>query len=83
MPASGGSFGGRVCMTWQIHAALLALETGRPVKFVYTRRETFLARYHRHPSRIWIRHHANRDGILQKVEAKVCLRLVPTCTRHR
>jgi CO/xanthine dehydrogenase Mo-binding subunit len=73
----GGSFGGRVCMTWQIHAALLALETGRPVKFVYTRRETFLARYHRHPSRIWIRHHASRDGILQKVEAKVLLEAGP------
>lgn len=73
----GGSFGGRVCMTWQIHAALLALETGRPVKFVYTRRETFLARYHRHPSRIWIRHHANRDGSLIKVEAKVLLESGP------
>ena len=73
----GGSFGGRVCMTWQIHAALLALETNRPVKFVYTRRETFLARYHRHPSRIWIRHHANRDGLLQKVEAKVLLEAGP------
>lgn len=73
----GGSFGGRVCMTWQIHAALLALETGRPVKFVYTRRETFLARYHRHPSRIWIRHHASRDGILQKVEAKILLEAGP------
>jgi CO/xanthine dehydrogenase Mo-binding subunit len=73
----GGSFGGRVCMTWQIHAALLALETSRPVKFVYTRRETFLARYHRHPSRIWIRHHASRDGILQKVEAKILLEAGP------
>lgn len=73
----GGSFGGRVCMTWQIHAALLALETGRPVKVVYTRRETFLARYHRHPARIWIRHHASHDGILQKVEAKVLLEAGP------
>ncbi|MEB3264878.1 MAG: molybdopterin cofactor-binding domain-containing protein [Synechococcus sp.] len=73
----GGSFGGRVCMTWQIHAALLALETQRPVKFVYTRQETFLARYHRHPSRIWIRHHALRDGTLVKVEAKVLLEAGP------
>jgi len=69
----GGSFGGRVCMTWQIHAALLALETGRPVKFVYSRKETTLARYHRHPSRIWIRHHADRQGKLLKVEAKILL----------
>jgi len=73
----GGSFGGRVCMTWQIHAALLALETGRPVKFLYSRRETFLARYHRHPSRIWIRHHADRQGKLLKVEAKILLEAGP------
>jgi len=69
----GGSFGGRVCMTWQIHAALLALETDRPVKFVYSRKETTLARYHRHPSRIWIRHHADRQGKLLMVEAKILL----------
>lgn len=67
----GGSFGGRVSMTWQIHGALLAMHTGRPVKFLYSRKETFHARYHRHPSRIWIRHHATRDGTLVKVEARL------------
>lgn len=56
----GGAFGGRNSITWQIHGALLALHTGRPVKFLYTREETFLVRYHRHPSRIWVRHHATR-----------------------
>ena len=69
----GGSFGGRVCMTWHIHAALLALHTGRPVKIVYSRQETFLARYHRHPSRIWVRHHANKDGTIVKMEARILL----------
>lgn len=39
----GGSFGGRVSMTWQVHGALLAMHTGRPVKFVYSRPEAFLA----------------------------------------
>lgn len=67
----GGSFGGRVSMTWQVHAALLALQTGHPVKFIYSRRETFLARYHRHPSRIWVRHHASRDGTIVKLEARI------------
>lgn len=67
----GGSFGGRVSMTWQIHGALLALHTGRPVKFLYGRKEAFLARYHRHPSRIWVRHHATRDGTLVKLEARL------------
>lgn len=67
----GGSFGGRVSMTWQIHGALLAMHTGRPVKFLYTRQEAFHARYHRHPSRIWVRHHATRDGKLVKLEARL------------
>lgn len=67
----GGSFGGRVSMTWQIHGALLAMHTGKPVKFLYSRKETFHARYHRHPSQIWIRHHATRDGVLVKVEARL------------
>jgi CO/xanthine dehydrogenase Mo-binding subunit len=69
----GGAFGGRVSMTWQLHAALLALHTGRPVKFCYSRAETMLARYHRHPSRIWLRHHATRDGRLVKLEARILL----------
>jgi CO/xanthine dehydrogenase Mo-binding subunit len=67
----GGAFGGRVSMTWQIHGALLAMHTNRPVKFLYSRKEAFHARYHRHPSRIWIRHHATKEGKLLKVEAKV------------
>lgn len=69
----GGAFGGRFVLSWQIHGALLAMHTLRPVKMLYTRRETFLARYHRQPSRIWIRHHAKRDGTLVKLEAKVLL----------
>ncbi len=67
----GGSFGGRFVLSWQVHGALLALHTDRPVKFTYSRDETFLARYHRQPSRIWIRHHASRDGTITKVEARV------------
>lgn len=69
----GGSFGGRVSIIWQLHGALLALHTGRPVKFLYSREETMLARYHRHPSRIWLRHHATRDGRLVKLEARILL----------
>ncbi|NQU36730.1 MAG: molybdopterin-dependent oxidoreductase [Actinobacteria bacterium] len=67
----GGSFGGRFVLSWQIHGALLALHTERPVKFVYSRRETFLARYHRQPSRIWVRHHAKSDGTIVKLEARL------------
>ena len=49
----GGAFGGREDLSMQIHAALLALHTNRPVKIVYNREESFTGHVHRHPSRIW------------------------------
>ncbi len=69
----GGAFGGRFALSWQIHGALLALHTERPVKMVYSRSEAFLVRFHRQPSRIWVRHTANRDGSLVKIEARLIL----------
>ena len=60
----GGAFGGREDMSIQIHAALLALHTGRPVKMVYNREESFTGHVHRHPAKIWAEHRATRDGRL-------------------
>ena len=40
----------------QIHGAMLALHTNRPVKFVYSREESFVGHIHRHPARIWMRY---------------------------
>ena len=45
----GGAFGGREDLSMQIHAAMLALRTGRPVKIVYNREESFVGHIHRHP----------------------------------
>ena len=67
----GGAFGSREDIHMQIHACLLALRTGRPVKFSYGREESFHGHVHRHPSRIWIRHGANRDGRLVAVVARL------------
>ncbi len=52
-------------------SALLALHTGRPVKMVYDRAESFFGHVHRHPARMWYRHHAAADGTLVKVEARL------------
>ena len=60
----GGAFGGREDLSMQIHAALLALHTSRAVKIVYNREESFVGHVHRHPSRIWARHTATREGQL-------------------
>jgi CO/xanthine dehydrogenase Mo-binding subunit len=69
----GGAFGAREDISLQVHLCLLALRTGRPVKMVYSREESFLGHVHRHPGRIWMRHHASRDGELVKVEARILL----------
>jgi xanthine dehydrogenase D subunit len=69
----GGAFGAREDVSLHIHACLLALRTGRPVKFVYSREESFLGHVHRHPARIWMRHSAGLDGRLVSVEARILL----------
>ena len=69
----GGAFGAREDISLQVHCCLLALRTGRPVKMQYARDESFFGHVHRHPARIWMRHHATRDGRLVKVEARFVL----------
>ena len=69
----GGAFGGREDISMQIHAALLALHTSRPVKMVYNREESFTGHVHRHPSRIWARHTATRAGRLVSVHMRILL----------
>lgn len=69
----GGAFGAREDISLQVHACLLALTTGRPVKMQYGREESFFGHVHRHPARIWMRHHATGDGQIVKVEARFIL----------
>ena len=67
----GGAFGAREDLSMQIHACLLALRTGRPVKMMYSREESFFGHVHRHPSRMEYEHGATRDGELVYVKARV------------
>jgi len=69
----GGAFGSREDIHVQIHASLLALRTGRPVKMSYGREESFHGHVHRHPSRTWIRYGANRDGRLVAADVRLLL----------
>jgi CO/xanthine dehydrogenase Mo-binding subunit len=69
----GGAFGGREDLSMQIHGAMLALHTSRPVKIVYTREESFYGHVHRHPARIWCEHRANRDGKLVNVRMRILI----------
>jgi xanthine dehydrogenase D subunit len=69
----GGAFGAREDLSMQIHACLLALRTGRPVKMVYSRQESFYGHVHRHPGRLRYEHRATRDGRLVLVRARILL----------
>ena len=69
----GGAFGGREDVSMQVHICMLALHAGRPVKMEYSRQESFFGHVHRHPARMWYRHHAAADGRLVKVEARIVL----------
>ena len=69
----GGAFGGREDISVQIHACLLALRTGRPVKMVYARDESFVGHVHRHPATMHYEHGATRDGDLVYVKAQLML----------
>ena len=66
----GGAFGGREDLSLQVHTALLAIHTGRPVKMQYGREESFFGHIHRHPATVWMRHHATRDGRIVNIEAR-------------
>jgi CO/xanthine dehydrogenase Mo-binding subunit len=69
----GGAFGGREDLSMQIHGAMLALHTARPVKIVYSREESFTGHVHRHPARIWAEHRATLDGRLVAVRMRILL----------
>ena len=65
----GGGFGGKEDIVGQIHSALLAEATQRPVKMLYSRQESLLVHPKRHATIIRIRTGATQDGKLTAVEA--------------
>ncbi len=69
----GGAFGAREDLSMQIHACMLALRTGRPVKMVYSRAESFFGHVHRHPASLRYEHGSTADGTLVYVKADIVL----------
>ena len=72
-PPLGGGFGGKDDNASLVgaRAALLARATGRPVKLVLSREESFLESYKRHPYRMRYRIGARRDGTLVAAHADI------------
>jgi CO/xanthine dehydrogenase Mo-binding subunit len=69
----GGAFGGREDLSMHVHACLLAMRTGKPVKMSYNREESFFGHVHRHPARLAYEHGFTRDGDLVFVRARIWL----------
>ena len=69
--AVGGAFGGKEDISTQIHAALLAQATGRPVKLTLSRRESIRVHPKRHATRIWMKTAAAADGRLLAMKARI------------
>jgi xanthine dehydrogenase D subunit len=67
----GGAFGGREDLSIHVHACLLALHTGRPVKMSYNREESFFGHVHRHPADLRYEIGATEDGRLVYATADI------------
>ncbi|MFI6295397.1 xanthine dehydrogenase family protein molybdopterin-binding subunit [Nonomuraea sp. NPDC050790] len=69
----GGAFGGREDLSMQIHAAMLAVHTGKPVKMVYNRHESFFGHVHRHPAQMRYEYGASKDGKILYADVEIIL----------
>ncbi len=70
-PAIGGAFGGREDLSVQIVLALAAWKLQRPVKIVWSRRESIIGHAKRHPMILRARWGATKDGRLVAAENEI------------
>jgi len=67
----GGAFGGKEDISVQIHAALAAYHTGRPVRLVLSREESIRVHPKRHATTIHLRVGATYEGKLTAVQVEI------------
>jgi CO/xanthine dehydrogenase Mo-binding subunit len=70
-PAIGGAFGGREDLSVQIVLALAAMKLKRPVKIVWSRRESIIGHGKRHAVILRAKWGATRDGKLVAIENEI------------
>jgi CO/xanthine dehydrogenase Mo-binding subunit len=71
VPAIGGAFGGKIDMVLEHVVALLAIQTGRPVKLVFNRREDIASTRTRHGMKIRMKTGVKEDGTIIAQDYKV------------
>ena len=67
----GGGFGGKEDVMGQIHSAMLANVTQRPVKLLFDRQESLLVHPKRHATQIRVKIGAKKDGRLVAAETEL------------
>lgn len=67
----GGGFGGKEDVAGQIHAALAAFHTGRPVKVHWNREESIKVSYKRHAAELHYKMGISKDGKLQAADIEI------------
>jgi len=70
-PAIGGAFGGREDLSVQIVLALAVIKLRRPVKIIWSRKESILGHGKRHPMTLKTKWAATKDGKLLAAETTV------------
>jgi CO/xanthine dehydrogenase Mo-binding subunit len=70
-PAIGGAFGGREDMSVQIVLGLAAWKLKRPVRIIWSRRESILGHGKRHPMRLRTKWGVTNDGKLVAAETEI------------
>ncbi len=67
----GGGFGGKEDVMGQIHSAMLANATGRPVKLLFDRHESLVVHPKRHATQIKVKIGAMKDGRIVASESEL------------
>ncbi|NCF65823.1 MAG: molybdopterin-dependent oxidoreductase [Chloroflexi bacterium] len=70
-PLIGGGFGGKEDIAGQIHAAMLARATGKPVKILYDRHESLLVHPKRHATQIRVKIGLKNDGQMMAAQTEL------------
>jgi len=70
-PLIGGGFGGKEDIVGQIHAAMLARATGKPVKILYDRHESLLVHPKRHATQIKVKLGLKKDGTFTAAQTEL------------
>ncbi len=71
VPSIGGGFGGKIDITLEHIAALLAMKSGKPVKIQLSRRDEIVSTRTRHQMSLSLKTGVKRDGTITAEEVKV------------